>query len=117
MTGTIEINGLKLFARHGVYEFERTNGNTFDVTVHLHYPIEDAMNSDDLSKTLNYADAVEVIRKVMETPSDLLEHVVQRLYLALTETYPLVTGGKIRVAKLNPPIPAEMQDVAVKIEW
>lgn len=117
MTGTIEINELILFARHGVYDFERENGNTFEITVHLHYPIENAMASDNLAYTLNYADAVEVIKQVMEKPSNLLEHVVQRLYESLTEKYPLVTGGFIRIAKLNPPINAEMKNVAVKIEW
>lgn len=117
MTGTIEINGLKLFARHGVYDFEREKGNTFEVTVHLRYPIESAMESDDLGHTLNYAEAVEVIKQVMDIPSQLLEHVVKRLHDTLTQKYPLVSGGMIRVAKLNPPIPADMQDVAVKIEW
>ena len=35
MKGIIEINGLRLFARHGVFEEERINGNTFELTVHL----------------------------------------------------------------------------------
>ncbi len=39
MKGTIEVNGLRLFARHGVYEEERVNGNTFELSVHLVYPI------------------------------------------------------------------------------
>lgn len=117
MTGTIEINGLKLFARHGVFKEERELGNKFEVTVHLNYPIESAMVSDDLSRTLNYAEVVDVIRDVMSVPSLLLEHVVYRLHSAITSRYPAVTGGSIRIAKLNPPIPAEMQDVAVKIDF
>ena len=117
MIGTIEINGLKLFARHGVYDFERANGNTFEITAHLRYPIDKAMDSDDLSQTLNYAEAVEIIRKIMATPSDLLEHVAYRIYSELTTHYPLISGGLIKVAKLNPPIDAKMDDVAVRIEW
>lgn len=117
MTGTIEINKLKLFARHGVFREERELGNKFEVTVHLNYPIEHAMKSDDLAQTLNYAEVVDVIREVMSVPSLLLEHVAYRLHAAIMTRYPAVTGGTIRIAKLNPPIQAEMQDVAVKIEF
>lgn len=117
MTGTIEINGLRLFARHGVFEEERINGNTFEITVHLRYPIERAMLTDNLDETLNYAEAVDVIRSEMDCPSKLLEHVVGRIYEALMRKYPAVTGGMIHLTKLNPPIKADMDGVAVKIEW
>ena len=82
MKGIIEINGLRLFARHGVFEEERINGNTFELTVHLCYPIENAMQSDNVADTLNYAEAIEIIRKEMEIPSRLLEHVVGRIHSA-----------------------------------
>lgn len=117
MTGTIEINGLRVYARHGVAPQERCVGNLFEVSLHVKYPIWDAMRNDRISTTLNYAHLVILINKVMETPSDLLENVVYRLYSAIIKSYPAITGGMIRVAKLTPPIPAELKDVAVKIEW
>lgn len=117
MTGTIEINGLRLFARHGVYEQERELGNKFEVTAHLHYPIEGAMESDDLTSTLNYAEAVNVITEVMAIPSKLLENVAYRIHKALMEKFPSISGGTIKISKLNPPIPAELKDVAVIIEF
>ena len=117
MTGTVEINGLRLTAHHGVLPQERTVGNLFEVTVHLRYPMEGAMRHDDLSETLNYAEAVGIIRSEMETPSQLLENVVWRIREALLARFPRIGGGMIRLAKLTPPIPAEMADVAVRVEW
>ncbi len=117
MKGTIEINGLRLFARHGVLAQERAVGNMFELTVHLCYPIGQAMEEDDLAGTLNYAEAVEVAREVMAEPSALLEHVVWRLKNALLERFPLIEGGMIRLTKLTPPIPADLDGVAVRIEW
>lgn len=117
MEGTIEINGLKLFARHGVFDFERLNGNTFEVTVHLRYPIAEAMDSDDVSQTLNYAEAVEVIRTEMAIPSNLLEHVVGRIQKELLKRWPLISGGMISLTKLTPPIAARLDGVAVRINW
>ncbi|MCM1077717.1 MAG: dihydroneopterin aldolase [Bacteroides sp.] len=117
MKGTIEINGLRLFARHGVFDEERINGNTFELTVHLQYPIGQAMMTDDVNDTLNYADAIEVIRREMETPSKLLEHVVKRIHDALVSKYPAIESGMIELTKLNPPIPYDIAGTAVKIEW
>lgn len=117
MKGTIEINGLRLFARHGVFEEERINGNTFELTVRLGYPIGQAMLTDDVTDTLNYAEAVEIIRTEMDIPSRLLEHVVGRIRNALLAAYPDITSGFIRLTKLNPPIPADIDGTAVAIEW
>lgn len=117
MTGTIEINGLRLTARHGVLPQERVVGNVFEVTVHLRYSICRAMEHDTLEDTVNYAEVVEIVRDVMSVPSLLLEHVVWRIREAILARYPAVQGGLIRLAKLTPPIPAEMKDVAVRVEW
>ncbi len=117
MTGTVEVNGLRLFARHGVMAQERTVGNIFEVTVHLRYPMEGALLDDDLASTVNYAELVALITEVMKTPSQLLEHVVARIHKAILAAYPRVEGGMIRLAKITPPIPAELRDVAVRIEW
>lgn len=53
----------------------------------------------------------------MSEPSALLEHVAMRIKTALTGRFPLIQGGFIRVAKITPPIAAELDSVAIKIEW
>lgn len=117
MTTTIEINNLKMRARHGVLMQERSVGNDFTVTVHLRYPVDAAVVNDDVNDTLNYADAVEIIKDEMSEPSALLEHVAARIRQSLINKFPKIEGGLVRVAKLKPPIPAQMENVAVKIEW
>lgn len=117
MTGTIEIEGLRLFARHGVYEHEREEGNRFELSVKLRYPIAEAMATDNLSDTLNYAEAVEIIVREMEVPSQLLEHVTGRIKRALMKAFPLIEGGYIKLTKLTPPIPYEIEGTSVSVEW
>lgn len=115
MDVTIEINRMSLYARHGVMAQERRVGNRFEVTARLRYPLADA---DDISSTLNYAEAAEVIREVMAEPSDLLETVVTRLKEALVSRFPAIKGGTVKVAKLTPPIPGfEAGSVAVRLDW
>ena len=117
MKCSIEVNGLRMRARHGVLPEERTLGNDFELSLKLDYPFEKALENDDLGSTLNYAETVEIAREVMAEPSALLEHVAGRLKDALTGRWPLISGGCIRVAKLSPPIDACLANVAVVIEW
>lgn len=117
-TVTIEINRLRIHSRHGVYAQERIVGNEFEVNVRLVYPAEDAVRTDNLEATLNYAEACDIIKHVMSEPSALLEHVCGRIRAALLERFPLISRGSIRVAKLNPPVEStRLESVAVELTW
>lgn len=117
MTTLIEINKLRIRAYHGVADQERVVGNIFEVTVQLAYPLERAMETDNVAHTLNYGEVVDVITSEMRKPSRLLEHVAQRLYTKLVHSFPNITGGMISVSKLAPPLGEEMESVAVTIKW
>lgn len=117
MKGTVEIKGLRVFARHGVFPQEREVGNMFQVDVRVEYPMERAMREDCLDGTVNYAEVVELIKVEMDIPSALLEHVAWRLHERIVGKYPAIQNGRIKVTKIAPPIPAELDGVAVEIEW
>lgn len=114
----IEINSLRCHSFHGVMAQERKVGNMFEVTVHLRYPADDAVASDRLDGTINYAEVCGVIQEVMSQPSDLLEHVCGRLRCHITGRWPRIEGGRIRITKPAPPIPGvSLDSVAVTLEW
>ncbi len=113
----IEINRLEIRARHGVGEQERVVGNIFTVDAWLEVDLSHAMKSDCVDDTVNYATVIEVIKQEMATPSALLENVVWRIRNAITEKYPSVTGGMIRLAKVTPPVPCRVGSVAVVTRW
>lgn len=114
---TIEVNGLRLFARHGVMPQEREVGNVFEVTVHLTADVAESFENDNIDSTVNYAEVVALIKRCMAQPSDLLEHVAARIRREIIACYPEIKAGMVRVAKLTPPIPADMDSVAVVIRW
>ncbi len=116
-TGIIEINKLRLRAYHGVLEQERIVGNIFEVTVHLKYPMDKAMVTDNIITTINYVEVVDVIRNEMKQPSNLLESVAGRLKSAIIRRFPMVQGGRIKIAKLTPPIDCEVDSIAVNYKW
>ncbi len=90
-------------------------GNDFEVSVAVGYPV--VAGSDELSATLNYAELIDIVKDVMATPSALIEHVAYRIREAVTSRWPLIDSGMVRVAKLTPPVSAEVAEVAVRIDW
>lgn len=117
--GIISINGLKIRAKHGVYDQERRVGNDFVVTLRLDVPASDAaMDTDSLADTINYAAIVEIIKAEMAIPSSLIEHVAGRIRRALHARFPgQIAAGELTVAKLAPPIHAEVDSVSFTTKW
>lgn len=113
----IEVEGLMIKACHGVDAEERVVPNDFRLDIRLEYDAVRAINDDNLFSALDYAEVVKTAKRVMAEPSMLLEHVVGRLRKALTLSMPQICGGRIRLAKLNPPIDAELTSCAFVLEW
>ena len=60
MTTKIELRRMTFYAYHGVAPQETRVGNTFIVDLILTAPLENAVWSDDLSDTINYATVYEL---------------------------------------------------------
>lgn len=103
-SSTIELCSLTFHAYHGVLSEERLLGNTFTVDLTIEADISQAVATDGLSGTINYAEAYEVVKNEMNIPSQLLEHVCGRIGKALLNSFPTLKRVKVRVAKHNPPI-------------
>jgi 7,8-dihydroneopterin aldolase/epimerase/oxygenase len=76
----IAIRGLTAYAHHGVYAFERRQGQTFKLDAVLEVDTRSAAETDDLEKTVNYAElAKQLYTTLSGEPVDLLETLAQRL--------------------------------------
>lgn len=118
-TLTVEIKGLLLHAHHGVMEQERTVGNRFRVDVRLRCPAAiAAAGSDDIVLTVNYAEVIDLVRREMNIPSALLEHVALRIARAIDSRFgSRVSGGSVTVAKPTPPCGVSVEGVSATVEW
>ncbi|MBQ9672850.1 MAG: dihydroneopterin aldolase [Prevotella sp.] len=111
----IFINGLRLYAYHGVMPQERRVGGWFLVTLRVHYNITRAMESDRVADTLSYADLCELVKREMAIPSSLLEHVAGRIARAIVEHYPEAEGLELEITKENPPLGCNCQGAGVRL--
>lgn len=116
MTSRIELKEMRFYAYHGVSEQERVVGNSFNVNLLLTAPLANAVNSDCLEDTINYASVYEWVKTEMEIPSRLLEHVAGRILSRLKSRFPALTAARIKVSKLNPPFGGEVHSASVILE-
>ena len=112
---TISIENLRIHAFHGVMEQERNVGADFLLSLHIHYNISKAMETDEVADTLNYAEVCEVVTQEMKTPSKLLEHVAGRICKALFLRFPQATAISLKLTKQNPPMGADCDGASVEV--
>ncbi len=98
------LNNVRLFAYHGALPQERMTGGMYSLTLAIDYPFGKALATDDLVDTLSYADVLDVVRREMAVPSNLLEHVAGRILSSLFAAFPRIERAEIEIRKENPPI-------------
>ena len=99
----ITLTDMEFFARHGVFEEERVNGNIFRVNVSLDMAATYGCLTDNLNDTVDYQTIYDIVRHEMDIPSNLLEHVAQRIIDALVDQYE-EADIDVCVSKKNPPL-------------
>lgn len=112
----IELKSMKFYAFHGVASQEKKVGNHFIVDLWLTADVTQAMESDDLRDTINYAEVYEIVRREMMQPSNLLEAVAGRIVKALKCHFQQIQHVSVKVAKLNPPFGGDVYSAAVIVD-
>src|SRR3954469_25683901 len=80
MTGRIELRGLRVRGNHGVYDFERAQGQDFVVDVTLELDLATAAATDDVRDTVHYGElAGRLAATVAGEPVNLIETLAHRL--------------------------------------
>lgn len=113
--GTIYLDNLRFHAFHGVQKQERNVGNDYIVNVSVQYPLELACDSDDVNDTLNYATLAEIVKEEMTVPSNLLEHVAQRIGKSIFAQFPLTESATIDIKKIAPPFSVDCDGAGIRI--
>ncbi len=110
----IRIRELKIYAHHGVYDFEKEKGQNFFVNATLCLNAFKAGESDLLDNTVNYAAVCEFIEKFLtENTFDLLEAACQGLCEALLLRFEKLKEVEIEIRKPEAPINLEFESVSV----
>ena len=106
--GVIAIEGMKFYAFHGYHAIEHKIGGSYLVDVYIKTSLKKASESDELKDTINYERIYQLVKSVMDESYHLLEHVANEIIEHIIAAAFDMKSIKVRVSKLNPPIPGEV---------
>lgn len=111
----ITLTGLEVFAHHGVFDFEREQGQLFIIDAEVLVDMRPAAEGDALANTVHYGElAGAILEAVANDPVDLIETLAQRL-ADVALGFAGVNEARITVHKPDAPIDATFRDVSVSI--
>jgi 7,8-dihydroneopterin aldolase/epimerase/oxygenase len=115
MADELAISGIECYGHHGVFDFERREGQVFVIDLVLGIDTAPAAASDDLQDTVDYGNLVVSVKAAVEKdPVDLIETLAQRIAgVCLLDDR--VEWARVTVHKPDAPIDATFSDVALTI--
>ncbi len=112
----IFIEGLSVFAHHGVHPEEAALGQRFIFDVALRLDLAPAGRSDHLAETVDYSAVMTRITQVAEARRcRLLETLAEEIVKDLLATFPLVQSVRLRIHKPAAPIRGQFTSVGIEI--
>jgi 7,8-dihydroneopterin aldolase/epimerase/oxygenase len=112
----IDLRGIAAHGHHGLFDFERQNGQTFIADVSLGLDLGPAARDHDLTKSVDYGQlAQDVHDAIVRDPVDLIETLALRI-VDVCLVSPSVRWVSVTVHKPAAPIAVPFDDVTVTIE-
>lgn len=109
----IILKDLRYYAYHGVAPQENVIGNEFVIHLKMKVDITRAVETDEVTDTVSYANVHEVVKATMAVPSRLLEHVCGRITQNLFAEFPSIEEIEISLCKRNPPMGADIEAAGI----
>lgn len=112
----IRIEGLEVYAYHGVFPEENKNGQHFYINAVLYTDTRKAGKTDELSDSTHYGLVCEEMARAMkEQCFHLLERAAEYVAERVLTMFPLVRGIELEICKPEAPIALPFSNVSVKI--
>jgi dihydroneopterin aldolase len=114
-TVEIEIRGLSIYTHHGVSEAEQEVGQRLEFDLTFDAPDCDAVLTDRLEDTIDYAEACDIVAlAATERSYKTLERLCRVIAERISERFGS-ESIQVRAAKPEPPLPLAIDEVAVEV--
>jgi len=111
--GKIQVNNIKLYANHGCLDEEAMIGSWYRVDIEVEVNLAKSSVSDALEDTVDYVHLNHIVKEEMAKRSKLLEEVARRILDRFFSELKMINTATVRVAKINPPIGGNVQEVVI----
>lgn len=113
--GTVRLQRMTFYGFHGVSSAERETGRRYEVDCELVFDFSRAGQTDQLKDTINYREVYDAVERVLTAEHiQLLETLATRLVDSLLTDFAL-DAVKVRVRKMIPPIPGNLDYIEVEL--
>lgn len=113
---TISLDGIELWANHGVMEHEADLGQRYVVDVTIHVDLEAAIASDDLADTIDYGALSSLVAHTFGAPrTRLVEAVAGRVADAVLQHDERIQAVDLTVHKPSAPLTVPVRDVRIRL--
>lgn len=110
----IEVNGIKVYAKHGLFDAEKILGQEFIVDCVMKLDVSTCR--ERIEKTVHYGDVtMDIVKYMTENRFDLLETLANNMCKYLLLKYTLIRELEVTIHKPQAPIPAVFSDVELKV--
>ena len=101
----ILLNNLGFYGYHGVLKEEGVLGQKFFIDMELYVDTKEAGLTDDMNKSVSYADVYEVVKEITEKRSfNLIEALAENIAKEVLEKFNLINEVMVRVKKPEAPV-------------
>nr|WP_092068386.1 dihydroneopterin aldolase [Dendrosporobacter quercicolus]NSL47077.1 dihydroneopterin aldolase [Dendrosporobacter quercicolus DSM 1736]SDL75170.1 dihydroneopterin aldolase [Dendrosporobacter quercicolus] len=116
MADKILLKNMMFYGFHGVFEYEREQGQRFYIDVELTADFDQAGKTDNLEDTIDYTAIYSHIKEIAETQRfQLLEALASQLCDSILAAYDRLQAITVRIRKPAVPIPGQIDFVQVEI--
>lgn len=111
----ILISNVMFYGFHGVYEYEREQGQRFYFDVEMMAENDKACETDELGDSIDYVSVYQLVKDIAEHKRfRLLEALSANIGDQILATYPLIESVTVRVRKPAVPIAGPIDYVQVE---
>lgn len=115
--GVLTVEGMAFYAYHGCLAEETKIGTNYFVDVEIESDFSNSVNEDELQNTFDYTRIYYIVKKEMEIPSKLIEHVGGRIANALKLKLVGMKKLSVTVRKINPPVNGNIAQSKIKLVY
>ena len=112
--GRIYLKNIRLYAFHGCMDEEEKIGSDYVINLEINTDLNLSSQSDNLKDTVDYVSLHAIVKEEMSIRSKLLEKVADRILKRILKDHRQVIHVRVKVAKINPPISGNVDEVAIE---
>lgn len=112
----IQINGLRVMARHGYTKEEKIMEQEFEIDAILYCSLEKAIETDKVENTVECGELIKLITQTLKKePYQLIEKVAQELIEVIFDYSAIICGVELTLKKTQSGILADFDSIGVRL--